>query len=224
MRRAFTLIELLIVVAVVGVLVALLLPAVQRAREAAARTTCANNVKQLVLACHSYESAEGRLPASGLPGSKPDTVFYYLGWPSAVASFHERRALTCPSKAAPSGGPGDHYAAADHLQAGFVRVGVVGARLADFADGTGCTLALAENYWSRTGPSANVAGKPFWPASMKTCTVPPRRDGGDYDKVPFGGPHATLTCGFADGSVRGIGYDVDAAVWRGMGTRNGGER
>jgi prepilin-type N-terminal cleavage/methylation domain-containing protein/prepilin-type processing-associated H-X9-DG protein len=143
-RRAFTLIELLVVITIISVLVALLLPAVQQAREAARRTQCKNNLVQIGLALLNYEMAHACLPPGSVDPNRPirnEARGYHVGWIVQVLPYIEQlstfqrfdfsvgvddpankapgnvliNSLNCPSTWAPPGPPGQTtYAGCHH--------------------------------------------------------------------------------------------------------------
>lgn len=85
-RQGFTLVELLVVIAIIGILIALLLPAVQAAREAARRSQCSNNLKQMALGLHNYHDVFLQFPLPGMIANK-------LGWTYSILPFIEQKPL-----------------------------------------------------------------------------------------------------------------------------------
>jgi prepilin-type N-terminal cleavage/methylation domain-containing protein/prepilin-type processing-associated H-X9-DG protein len=96
-KSAFTLVELLVVITIIGILIALLLPAVQAAREAARRMQCANNFRQVGLAMHNYHSAIGTFPpgqlAHGYDSCNPGVASAGAGWGTHILPYLEQQAV-----------------------------------------------------------------------------------------------------------------------------------
>src|SRR3954466_7166965 len=95
-RKGFTLIELLVVIAIIAILIGLLLPAVQKVRSAAAKIQCANNLKQIGLAMHNFESSNQGFPTAGANSGAFGATgvgFETMGWAYQLLPYIEQESL-----------------------------------------------------------------------------------------------------------------------------------
>ncbi len=141
-RAAFTLIELLVVIAIIGILVGLLLPAVQAAREAARKTQCFNNLKQIGLALHNYESSFRRLPSGWISPDRSGEPGW--GWGVAILPYLEQNNIYAQINQSLAIEEDIHEKARLHVIPSYICPSDIGTNLFGISEGSG---HHAHNTW-----------------------------------------------------------------------------
>jgi prepilin-type N-terminal cleavage/methylation domain-containing protein len=235
--RGFTLIELLAVIALVAVLIGLLLPAVQKVREAAARIQSINNLRQMNVGAHSAAGcANDQMPPSvGLyNGASNYGTFFYHPLPHVEQENVYRlgtggRFNPIKLYTAPSDPTADRSASHITFASNWTVFGNTGANLRwSFADGTSNTVILME----RNARTVNPTTVHMWgnTATGNTCVIPSAgppqsrpAPSAALEPLAHGMSPSGIQVGLADGSVRTMTSGVSLATWTAAATPNGGE-
>jgi prepilin-type N-terminal cleavage/methylation domain-containing protein len=226
-RSAFTLIELLVVIAIIAILIGLLLPAVQKVREAAARATCQNNVKQLAIGSHAYESANGVLPGwsmmsaneSGsahfylLPYIEQDNIFRQANGHAFNVRTNKVKTFACPTDPTNPGGEFSGEAVATNvarLSVGGVAYGATTYAInGQVAAATSTNTYFNKGSMSLLGITDGTSNTVLFGERMAWCTGPDFPNPGVTPNLTTGsftysiwarGPRTTAASPWADGA------------------------
>ena len=223
-RFGFSLIELLVVITVIGVLIALTVPAVQSAREGARRTQCQNNLHQLGVALEVHAEQFGHYPEDGERGHGFGT--YLLALLDQQPLYDKIDPLNTPLPAGPViPGTGDtllpvfrcpSHSADDHLDSGYARSDYIGndaifrkaTAFQSIVDGDSQTMSVGE-----------TTSEHAWalPGTAMAGSAP--NSGGGFSSSHIGGMHILL----CDGAVRFISDSIDRATFEALGTPSGND-